>query len=73
MLVRSLWDKHRDWDDPVLPQDLLQALKDWKGELQYLPQIILPRAYEPAEVDQSSIRYTYSAMRLNKLMAQWHT
>jgi len=55
MLVRSLWDKHRDWDDPFLPQDLLQAWNDWEGELQYLPQVILPRAYEPAKVDQSSI------------------
>lgn len=55
MLVRCLWDKHRDWDDPLLPQDLLQAWNDWEDELQFLPQVTLPRAYGSAEVDQSSI------------------
>jgi len=55
MLIRCLWDKRRDWDDALLPQDLLQVWNNWEEELQYLPQVILPRAYEPAEADQSSI------------------
>ena len=55
MLVRCLWEKQRDWDDPLLPQDL-QAWKDWEGELQYLPQVTLPRAYAPVEVESSVTR-----------------
>ena len=56
MLVRRLWEKQRDWDDPLLPQDLLQAWKDWEGELQYLPQVTLSRAYAPVEVESSVTR-----------------
>lgn len=55
MLARRLWRKQRDWDDPLLPQDLLQAWNDWEEELQYLPHVTLPRAYVPVEVDESSV------------------
>ncbi|KAI3375531.1 hypothetical protein L3Q82_003855 [Scortum barcoo] len=39
ILVRHLWDKHRGWDDPLLPQELLQQWKAWEEELQVLPQV----------------------------------
>lgn len=55
MLIRQLWEKHRDWDDPLLPQDLLQAWKEWEGELQYLSQVTLPRAYLPNGADTAGI------------------
>ncbi|KAI3377778.1 hypothetical protein L3Q82_008922 [Scortum barcoo] len=50
ILVRHLWDKHRGWDDPLLPQELLQW-KAWEEELQVLPQVTLPRPYLPKKVD----------------------
>lgn len=25
VIIQQLWDKHRDWDDPMLPEHLLQA------------------------------------------------
>ncbi|KAJ8400653.1 hypothetical protein AAFF_G00394220 [Aldrovandia affinis] len=55
VLVQCLWDKHRDWDDPLLPQDLLQAWNDWEGALRVIPSIHLARCYLPADVDQSSV------------------
>ena len=51
ILVRHLWDKHRGWDDPLLPQELLQQWKAWEEELQVLPQVVLPRPYLPKEVN----------------------
>ncbi|KAI3375533.1 hypothetical protein L3Q82_003859 [Scortum barcoo] len=51
ILVRHLWDKHRGWDDPLLPQELLQQWKAWEEELQVLPQVTLPRPYLPKKVD----------------------
>ncbi|KAJ8017149.1 hypothetical protein DPEC_G00014760 [Dallia pectoralis] len=54
MLVRHLWDKQRDWDDPLLPKELLQAWVDWEEELHDLKDITMPRAYVPDELDQSS-------------------
>nr|XP_055076729.1 uncharacterized protein LOC129455971 [Misgurnus anguillicaudatus] len=54
ILVRQLWDKHRDWDDPLLPHDLLQAWRDWEAELQVLPRITFPRAYLPPAMDEKS-------------------
>ncbi|XP_077361589.1 uncharacterized protein LOC144006560 [Festucalex cinctus] len=51
ILVRHLWDKHRGWDDPLLPQGLLQKWKVWEEELQILPQVTLPRPYLPKDVD----------------------
>ncbi|KAJ8006653.1 hypothetical protein DPEC_G00109460 [Dallia pectoralis] len=55
VLVQRLWDKRRDWDDPLLPLDLLQAWNSWEEELQSLPSINLPRCYEPKQVDLSNI------------------
>lgn len=42
ILVRQLCDKHRDWNDLLLPHDFLQAWRDWEGELQVLPRITFP-------------------------------
>ncbi|KAJ7983948.1 hypothetical protein DPEC_G00368720 [Dallia pectoralis] len=55
VLVQRLWDKRRDWDDPLLPLDLLQAWNSWEEELQSLPSINLPRCYEPKQVDRSNV------------------
>ncbi|KAK0156275.1 hypothetical protein N1851_000422 [Merluccius polli] len=55
VLVRHLWDKHRGWDDPLLPQELLQQWQAWEDELGVLPQVTLPRPYLPKEVDLCSL------------------
>ncbi|XP_016519033.1 uncharacterized protein LOC107833689 [Poecilia formosa] len=54
VLVRQLWEKHRDWDDPLLPLDLQQLWEQWEDELKLLPQVTLPRHYTPA-VDDASV------------------
>lgn len=56
ILVQHLWDKHRGWYDPLLPQELLQQWKTWEEELQVLPQITLPRPYLPKEVNICGLR-----------------
>lgn len=56
IIVRHLWDKHRGWDDPLLPQELLQQWKDWEEELQVLPQVTLPRPYLSKSVDISGLQ-----------------
>ncbi|XP_026032619.1 uncharacterized protein LOC113027212 [Astatotilapia calliptera] len=53
-LVQELWRKERDWDDPSLPHDLLEAWKSWEEELCYLPQIAIPRCYTSKEMDVST-------------------
>ncbi|KAJ8359916.1 hypothetical protein SKAU_G00164410 [Synaphobranchus kaupii] len=45
ILIQQLWDKQRDWDDPHLPANLLQAWHAWEDELQHLEKIRLPRCY----------------------------
>ncbi|KAL3973453.1 solute carrier family 15, member 5 [Sarotherodon galilaeus] len=51
VIIRHLWDKQRGWDDPHLPQELMQQWTAWEEELQFLPEITLPRPYVPKEVD----------------------
>ena len=51
MIVQQLWGKKRDWDDPQLPEDLLQAWRRWESELPDLQQIVLPRCYSSKEMD----------------------
>lgn len=53
LIVQQLWDKHRDWDEPKLPEHLLQAWRDWEAELQYLPNMMLPRCYLPPAMDHA--------------------
>ncbi|XP_073770437.1 uncharacterized protein [Danio rerio] len=55
LLVQSMWDKHRNWDDPLLPHELQQAWKEWEAELHLLPHLSLPRSYVPAQVDQAIV------------------
>lgn len=43
VIVQQLWSKKRDWDEPQLPEDLLQAWRRWESELPDLQQIALPR------------------------------
>lgn len=51
VLIQRLWDKKREWDDPLLPSDLLQAWLEWEAELQYLNKIAIPRCYTSTELD----------------------
>lgn len=51
MLVQRLWDKDRQWDDPLLPGELLHAWNTWKEELKHLPLISFPRCYVSADMD----------------------
>ena len=55
VLVQCLWAKEREWDDPLLPSDLLQAWNTWEGELQHLTQIKLPRCYTTPDLDGSEV------------------
>lgn len=51
ILIQSLWAKPREWDDPLLPTDILQTWHDWQSELQHLSQITLPRCYVSSQLD----------------------
>lgn len=72
VLVRYLWDKHRGWDDPLLPQELLQRWKAWEEELDVLPQVSLPRPYLPKNVDLLGL-HTEIHIFCDTSMAQWYT
>ncbi|KAL0199428.1 hypothetical protein M9458_007968, partial [Cirrhinus mrigala] len=52
LIVQSMWDKPRDWDDPCIPQDLQKAWMEWESELHLLPRISVPRPYAPALTEQ---------------------
>ncbi|KAM9753665.1 uncharacterized protein ACNS7B_006885 [Menidia menidia] len=54
VIVQRLWNKKRGWDDPHLPEDLLQAWRLWESELPQLSQIILPRCYADPKLDWST-------------------
>lgn len=54
VLVQQLWDKKREWDDPLLPGELLTAWQDWENELQYLDNIRLPRCYVSPAMDNAA-------------------
>ncbi|XP_026061422.1 uncharacterized protein LOC113045324 [Carassius auratus] len=57
IIVQHLWDKKRDWDDPHLPADLLQAWTKWEEELPALQNIVLPRCYcSPIKDTATSLR-----------------
>lgn len=55
ILLHHFWEKKRDWDDPLLPQDLMQLWKEWEDELHTLPQIVLPRPHISADADLSNV------------------
>ncbi|XP_042575337.1 uncharacterized protein LOC122136428 [Cyprinus carpio] len=50
-LVRQLWVKEREWDDPLLPSELLRAWQKWEAELEHLPLITIPWCYVSAMLD----------------------
>ncbi|XP_027861387.1 uncharacterized protein LOC114137071 [Xiphophorus couchianus] len=52
VLVQRLWDRKREWDDPLLPSDLLSAWREWEEELQHLDNISLQRCYVSPELDK---------------------
>lgn len=54
ILVQRLWDRKREWDDPNLPHDLLQAWHSWVEELPQLPFLTMPRCYTTAELDPNT-------------------
>lgn len=54
ILIQSLWAKQREWDDPLLPKDILQTWHTWQTELQYLSEITYPRCYVSAQMDTSN-------------------
>ncbi|KAL3979043.1 ATP-binding cassette, subfamily B (MDR/TAP), member 9 [Sarotherodon galilaeus] len=54
VIVQHLWDKKRGWDDPHLPENLLQAWRLWESELGQLSQITLPRCYTDSRSDGSN-------------------
>ncbi|KAK9536366.1 hypothetical protein VZT92_006152 [Zoarces viviparus] len=56
ILVQQLWGKQRDWDDPLLPDDVLKPWLTWEEELQHLSQISPPRCYVGPEIDTSNLQ-----------------
>ncbi|KAL0153645.1 hypothetical protein M9458_051010 [Cirrhinus mrigala] len=57
VIVQQLWMTHQDWDDPQLPSELQRAWTAWEEELKYLPQVTLPRCYNPSYMDHSDVRH----------------
>lgn len=58
IIIQRLWDKKREWDDPDLPKDLLQAWLTWQSELSQLPHVTFPRCYTKPNTDLSVSRRT---------------
>ncbi|KAI2661983.1 ORF V: Enzymatic polyprotein [Labeo rohita] len=50
VIVKHLWNKQREWDDPNLPPDLLHSWMQWEEELHCLPNVSFPRPYIPPAV-----------------------
>ncbi|XP_023811839.1 uncharacterized protein LOC110015208 [Oryzias latipes] len=53
VLVQQLWGKNREWDDPLLPGELLSTWIEWEEELQQLENISLRRCYSSPEMDKA--------------------
>lgn len=51
ILVQLLWNNKREWDDPLLPGDILEAWKAWESKLQHLEKLSLPRYYVSLKLD----------------------
>lgn len=58
VLIQQLWAKKRDWDDPNLPLDLLDAWSKWEKELPTLSNITLPRMYASPEMNPDATTYS---------------
>lgn len=57
IIIREIWNKQRGWDDPNLPSELLQSWYSWEEELQYLPNITLPRTYTPTGMEKDGVTH----------------
>lgn len=55
LLIQRLWDKQREWDDPNMPEDLLESWNNWEKELPNLATITLPRCLVTSNTDQSKV------------------
>ncbi len=55
ILIQKLWDKPREWDDPLFPDELLQSWLKWEDELKSLSSITFPRCYVTLEMDNDSV------------------
>lgn len=58
VLVQRLWAKKRSWDDPNLPQEIIQAWSSWERELPELARVSIPRTYAPWEAASDAAEYT---------------
>ncbi|XP_043967022.1 uncharacterized protein LOC122827949 [Gambusia affinis] len=63
IIVRHLWDKHREWDDPHLPEDLIKAWYKWEGELEHLPRITGAVAYLRTEKADRNVESAFVMAR----------
>eukprot|EP00064_Thunnus_orientalis_P016010 superscaffoldBa00003085_g16073 len=57
VIVQKLWSKQRNWDDPNLPVDFLQAWTASEQEVSNLSSITFPRCYVPLEMDTKEAVY----------------
>lgn len=55
ILFQQLWARKREWDDPLLPGDLLAAWQAWERELSTMDNISLPRCYVSTELDCTNV------------------
>ncbi len=55
ILIQKLWDKPREWDDPLFLDELLQSWLKWEDELKSLSSITFPRCYVTLEMDNDSV------------------
>ncbi len=55
ILIQKLWDKPREWDDPLFPDELLQSWLKWEDELKSLSSITFPRCYVTLAMDNDSV------------------
>lgn len=52
VLVQQLWNNKREWDDPLLPSDLLTAWQEWEAEVPQVNNICLRRCYVSPALDK---------------------
>ncbi|XP_048877738.1 uncharacterized protein LOC125747060 [Brienomyrus brachyistius] len=56
VLVQQLWAKPRQWDDPLLPEDLLCAWRKWEEELKQIPEVSIPRCYTSQSLNHPEVK-----------------
>lgn len=55
ILIQKLWAKPKEWDDPLLPDKLLQSWQQWEDKLKSLFSITVPRGYVDPDMDNDSV------------------